>query len=66
MELLKGVLMGMLWPYMQTRLERPAGVFFPCRPFQPSLMFGGKARSLPRVELLRGVLLGCALALPAN
>jgi hypothetical protein len=43
-----------------------ARVFVLDKPFQPSLMFVCKARSLPRVEHLKGVSLGYAPALPAN
>jgi hypothetical protein len=32
----------------------------------PELMFVGKARAYPRVELLKGGLLGYATALPGN
>ena len=31
-----------------------ARVFLPGKPFQPSLMFAGKARAYPRVEILKG------------
>ncbi len=38
----------------------------PGKLFKPSIMFVGKARAYPRVELLIGVSLGYALALSAN
>jgi hypothetical protein len=41
-------------------------VFVPGKPFLPSLMFGGKAITYPRVEHLKGASLGWAPALPAN
>ncbi len=36
------------------------GLFVPCRPFQHSLMFKGKARANPRVGRLKGAPLGYA------
>ncbi len=41
-------------------------MFVPGKPFQPSLMFAGNARTLPRVEHLKVASLGWPLALPAN
>jgi hypothetical protein len=41
-------------------------MFVPVKPFQPSLMFVGKARVSPRVEPLKWSSLSQALALPAN
>ncbi len=40
------------------RVFTKAREFVPDRPFQPSLLFVDKARSLPRVEQLRGSSLG--------
>ncbi len=41
-------------------------MFVTGKPFQPSLMFVGKAAAYPRVEHLKGAYLGKAPALVAN
>ncbi len=41
-------------------------MFVPGKPFQPSLMFVGEARSLPKSRAPERALLGYAAVLPAN